>query len=144
MRWLIGTGAGVVAALLLLFMIETFGDLVYPLPEPDGAVDPREQAQLISNQPFAAKLLILTAWFAGTLVGAGLAVRLAGSRLPVWPVALAVIVRNVFAMSALAYPGWMWLAAILLPILAAWLAARYMPRPAAAEPALLGPGPHWL
>lgn len=148
MRLLIGIGAGIVAALLLLLLIETFGDVLYPLPEPDGAVDPREQAQLISDQPFPAKLIILLAWFGGTLAGAGLAIRLGGRRIIAWLVALAVVVRNVFAMSAIAYPGWMWLAAILLPLIAAWAARRYVPGPAPIEPVAaappLGPGPNWL
>ncbi len=147
MRWLIGIGAGVAAALLLLLLIETFGDVVFPLPEPDGAVDPRAQAQLIPNQPFPAKLIILLAWFGGTLVGAGLAIRLGGRRIIGWTVALAVMVRNVFAMSAIAYPGWMWLAGIFLPLAGAWVAWRYMPRPFAPQAAAVpppGPGPNWL
>ena len=146
MRWLVGIGAGVIAALLVLLLIESFGDLLYPLPEPDGPVDPREQAQLIPDQPFPAKFLILLAWFGGTLAGAGVAIRLAGRRIFAWPIGFAVILRNLFAMSAIAYPGWMWIAGVLLPLVAAWVAWRYMPRPpvpVAYEVPTAGPGPTW-
>ncbi len=145
MRWLIGIGAGIVAALLVLFLIEGIGGLLYPLPEPDGPIDPREQAQLISDQPLPAKLIIILAWFGGSLVGAGVAIKLGAKRIFTWGVAFAVIIRNLFAMSAIAYPGWMWFAAILLPLLAVWVAWRYLPRPVPAAYALptAGPGPTW-
>jgi hypothetical protein len=151
MRWLIGIGAGVIAALLVVLLVEAFGSVLYPLPEVTGAIDPREQAQWIPNQPFPAKLLHLLAWGGGTLVGAGLAIHLGARRIFAFVVALAVMLRNSFALSAMAYPGWMWFAAVLLPLAAAWAAWRYMPRRVpAAEPAPLmppppgtGPGPTW-
>ena len=147
MRWLIGIGAGIVAGVLLLLLVQAFGDLLYPLPQPDGAIDPREQAQLIPDQPFPYKIIVLLAWFGGALVGAGVAIRLGGRRLFAFAVATAVVIRNVFAMSAIAYPGWMWFAAILLPFGAAWLAWRYMPLRSALPQAIAvptdGPGSTW-
>jgi len=134
MRWLIGIGAGVVAALLVVLLIEGFGSLLYPLPELRAPVDPRAQAQLIPNQPIFAKLIILIAWTAGAMVGAGITIHMSGRRIFAFTVALAVIVRNVFALSAMAYPAWMWFAAVLLPIAGAWAAWRYMPRRSAAAP----------
>jgi hypothetical protein len=148
MRWLIGIGAGVIAALVAVLLIEGFGSFLYPLPDPAGAVDPREQAQWIAEQPFPAKLLHLIAWFGGTLVGAGVAVHLGGKRIFAFLVALAVMLRNVFALSAMAYPGWMWFAATLLPLAAAWTAWRYVPKRAPRpDPAATmmppPPGPSW-
>jgi hypothetical protein len=146
MRWLIGIGAGVAAALLVLLLVEGFGSLVYPLPEPEGAIDPRAQAQLIPNQPFPAKLITILAWGGGTLVGAGVAVHLGGKRIFAFLVALAVMLRNAFALSAMAHPGWMWFAAVLLPLAAAWAAWRYVPKRVPAEepaPAMPPPGPTW-
>ena len=135
MRWLIAIGAGIIAALIAVLLIEGFGSLLYPLPELRGAIDPRAQAQLIPNQPFFAKLIILIAWGGGTMVGAGVTIHLGGRRIFAFLVALAVMIRNSFTLSAMAYPGWMWFAAVLLPLVGAWATWRYMPRRAPAVPA---------
>src|SRR4051812_5433252 len=69
---------GVVVCVVLIFLLELPGQLIYPMPR-DLDVNDREQfGEYVKNAPLAAKLLVLAAYAVGTFVGGWLAARLAG------------------------------------------------------------------
>jgi hypothetical protein len=124
MRMAVGIIAGIVVAFLCVFAVEMAGHGLYPPPAGLDMNNPADQARLMEAMPAAAKALVLAAWFVGALAGAWTANRIAGRSLAGWIVALLVIAAGIATMVMIPHPGWMWAGAILLPLLAGWLADR--------------------
>lgn len=118
--------AGAIVGGILVFGIESAGQLIYPLPEGMDLGDSEAMREFVSNAPLSARLVVLLAWFIGPLGGALVAVWIAvGS-----PMVHALIIgglfllADVFNMITLPSPWWFWIAGIVLPLLAAYLVGR--------------------
>lgn len=119
-----GIVAGVVAAGLVVGVIETLGHSLFPPPPGLDLAKPADQARLMEAIPIGAKLAVVIAWFAGALAGAWAALRISGWAPSVWVVAGVMTVLSVVTTQMFAHPLWMIAAALALPVLAAWLVQR--------------------
>jgi len=125
MRVVLGVLAGVIVAVLGVFVLELLGHMVYPPPANLDLSDPEGAARLIAGLPAGAFAFVLAAWFLGTLAGAWTANAIGRSTVAGWVVALVVICGGVYTMLTIPHPTWMWAAGIVLPLVAAWLAQRF-------------------
>ncbi|MGQ0660647.1 hypothetical protein [Sphingosinicella sp.] len=127
MRMILGILAGIIVAVACVAGIEALGHMIYPPPPGFDATNPRDIDRLMSVMPVMALVFVLVAWFVGALAGA-LAANLVARRVMAgWVVALLVIAGGVATMVMIPHPGWMWAAGIVLPLLAAFAAARFAP-----------------
>lgn len=128
MRILMGAIAGILVALLCVFVVEMIGHSLYPPPAGLDMSNPADQARVMEAMPIAAKAMVLAAWFVGALAGAWVANRIAGRSLAGWIVAALVIAAGVATMVMIPHPPFMWAGGILLPLLGAWIADRMSAR----------------
>ena len=139
MRKVLGVGAGVIAAFLLIALLETIGTTLYPLPaelESMESADSAAIAAAIAEIPLPAKMLVVIGWLVGTLGGAWLALRISNWRWSGWIVAALVIAAGFVNIALLPHPFWMQICAVAMPLAGGWLAARFHRKPYPGEPLL--------
>jgi hypothetical protein len=118
--------AGVVAAVLVVVLVDTLVGSMYPLPDGTDLNDPASMRAALAAMPAAAFVLLLGGWVVAAAVGAYLAARLA-MRSPALHgliVAIFVLIATVANLAAIPHPMWLWPAAIILIPAAGWAAAK--------------------
>jgi hypothetical protein len=124
MRTVLGVLAGIVVAVLCVYLMEVVGHSVFPAPPDIDPYNPAHAERLMAALPAGAFAFVLAGWVLGPLAGAWVANRIARQSLAGWIVAAFVICGGVYTMTTIPHPIWMWAAGIVLPIVAAWLAQR--------------------
>lgn len=130
---------GVVIGAMLVFIVERAGHAFFPAPK---GFDPAS-ATAVAALPFAAKLSVLAAWFAGALGGGAAAALVARRWAPAaWVVALTILLLAGTSLAAIVHPLWMAIGAIPATLLGGWLGvlltgARYGRPPVAEKKSLL-------
>jgi hypothetical protein len=118
--------AGVVAAVLVVVLVDTLVGSMYPLPPGTDLNDRAAMQAAVAAMPTAAFALLLGGWVVAAAAGAYLAARLArrSPALHGFIVAIFVLVATVANLAAIPHPVWLWPAAIILIPAAGWAAAR--------------------
>lgn len=125
-RTILGVLAGAVVAWLTIIASQFAGASVYPPPPGIDLRDPDQLAAFIAAAPPAAMALVLAGWALGAFLGGWVAAKI--SRRHRWAAALlvgALVLAGVIANAAMIpHPLWFTMLGMLLPLPAAWLAAR--------------------
>lgn len=127
MRMVLGILAGLVVVFVCVAGIETLGHSIYPPPPGFDMTNPRDVDRLMDVMPTMALAFVVIAWFVGALAGALTANLIARRALAGLIVALCAMAFAVATMVMIAHPAWMWAAGIVLPLIAAFVAARFAP-----------------
>jgi hypothetical protein len=98
--------------------------MVFPPPAGLDVTKAEDQARLMDLIPLGAKLGVVLAWFLGALAGAWAALRLSGWATAVWIIAAVMVALSLMTTQMFPHPLWMVVAAVVLPLLAAWLVVR--------------------
>ena len=128
--------AGVIAAVLVVVLMDAVVGRIYPLPAGTDLDNPESMRQAIAALPAAAFLLLAIGWALAAGAGSYIAARLAthASAIHGLIVALFVLVATISNLARIPHPVWLWPAAIILIPVAGWAATRLMhPRPKAGE-----------
>ena len=133
MRAVLGLIVGLVVAFATMMLFALVGNLVFPV---NSAVDPRNTQQVsaaFSNASSAAQLVVIVSWFVGALAGAAAAKLIARRSWPAWTVAILLTLYVVASIFLLPMAGWMQVVAVILPLVAGYIADHIpsRPRPAA-------------
>lgn len=129
-RSIIAILVGLVVGGLLVFGVESIGQLIYPLPEGIDLTDPEAMKTFAENAPVSAKLIVLLAWFVGPLGGGWLAAWIA-QRSPLTHaliIGVFFLLADIFNMISIPSPIWFWVGGIVLPLLAAYVAGKAVER----------------
>ncbi len=123
--------AGVVAAVLVVVLMDRVVTSVYPLPAGTDPSNPESMRQAVAGLPAAAFLLLVAGWALAAGAGSYLAARLAthASATHGLIVALFVLVATVANLASIPHPVWLWPATIILIPVAGWAATRLVARP---------------
>jgi hypothetical protein len=118
--------AGVVAAVLVVVLVDTLVASMYPLPDGTDLNDRESMRAAVAGMPTAAFVLLLGGWVLAAALGAYLAARLArrSAALHGLIVAIFVLIATIANLAAIPHPIWLWPAAIILIPAAGWAAAR--------------------
>ena len=122
MRIFWGFAIGMIIAFLCLLGVEAIGQSLFPVPHGIDPLDPAGQARRIEAMSASARAVVPVGWFVASLVGGWVGNRIAGRALPGWAISLIILGAGVFNMFGYPHPIAMWIAAIVLPLLAACLA----------------------
>jgi len=123
--------AGVVAAVLVVALMDAVVGRIYPLPAGTDLANPESMRQAIAALPAAAFLLLVVGWALAAGVGSYIAARLATHDFAIHGliVALFVLTATISNLVRIPHPVWMWPAAIILIPAAGWAATRLLSRP---------------
>lgn len=117
---------GVIAAGLVIAMVEFVGRGIYPPPAGMDFRDLESMRTYAAHMPTGAMLFVLAAWMSGTYFGGIIAGSIAKSRTMVFAgiVGAVILGAAVYNLMTLPHPTWMLPAAVVGIPLAAWLASR--------------------
>jgi hypothetical protein len=107
---------GVLAAAVLVLVMEAVGHTVFPPPPGLDLGDSEQRETFMAQLPLGALVFVLAGWSLGTLAGSWLAAALAGQA----PAAHGLVVGVLFLAMAVAtmlvipHPLWFWVVALLL------------------------------
>lgn len=135
MKKIFGVIAGVIVAFLLVAASDWISSILFPIRGIDTS-DPDALATYIAQMPLAAKLIVAGGWFIAPLAGAWLALRIADWPPAGWIVTAVFLAAGVMNQVALPHPLWMQVCAVVLPLLAGWIAQRNHRKPYPGEPLL--------
>lgn len=137
LRTVLSVLAGVVVAVLLVFVMEKVGHYVFPPPPDVDFGDPESLKTLAGRMPFGALLSVILAYGVGAFTGGTVAIHL--SRLhvawPAWVVAGVVLLFAVLTMLSFPHPVWFMVMAVLVIPAAGYGAGWVVLRPHAPPPA---------
>ena len=125
--------AGIVVGGGVVGIVEYVGHMIYPLPEGLNANDPEALKGYISTAPIGALLFVIVAWALGSLVGGGLATRLAGQSrlLHAMIVGAVLMLFGIANMLMIPHPIWFWALGLAVFLPSAYFGGKLLsPRPA--------------
>jgi hypothetical protein len=134
-RAVVAVVAGLIAAIVLIAVIEAVGHSYYPVPghlDPFSP-DPEVQAEFrnfVANLPLGALLFVLGAWIVGTFAGGWVAAYVAAVRPAVFAniVGVAILILCFINLAMLPHPIWFIVATVIgvpfASLLATWLAPK--------------------
>ena len=127
--------AGVVAAVIVVTLMDAVVGSIYALPAGTDPNNPDSMRQAVAALPVAAFLLLLTGWVLAAGVGSYLAARFATYAPPIHGmiVALFVLIATVANLAKIPHPVWLWPATIILIPAGGWAATRLVARPRVAS-----------
>src|SRR4026207_1517177 len=108
--------AGVIAAVLVVVLMDAVVGRIYPLPAGTDLDNPESMRQAIAALPAAAFLLLAIGWALAAGAGSYIAARLAthASAIHGLIVALFVLVATISNLARIPHPVWLWPAVIIL------------------------------
>lgn len=121
-RRIVAVLAGVIVAGMVVALVEGLGHMIYPPPTGLDISKPEDQARLMEVIPPGAKIAVVVAWFVGSFAGAAVAMLIGKHAFPGGVVAGLMVVASFATTQMFPHPLWMMVGAVLLPLLAAFLA----------------------
>jgi hypothetical protein len=123
--------AGLIAAFVVIVVIESVCVMLFPLPPGVDSHDPESLKAAMPAMPAGALAGVVLAWVVGTAVGSFTGAKIDGTATPGAVVGVATLAAAVITMVSLPHPVWVWLAALVLVPAATALGIRLATRRAA-------------
>ena len=118
MRAVAGIIVGLIAGFVATILIGIIGvGATFSAPAGMDASNPRQVFEAFAAMPQGPKIALMVAWFAGGLVGALVAKRIARKAWAAWTVAGLITAYVVLNTLVLPLPGWMQALSIAAPLL---------------------------
>ena len=118
--------AGVVIAVLIVFLADELSHMVYPMAASLDPADTEDLRAYIATLPIAAFLMVMGGWVVATFVGSVVADRIGTAKLWIYPTVVGGFMFTATTANLIAIPHPHWFTAISLTaiLLSAWLAWR--------------------
>ncbi|MDT9599618.1 hypothetical protein [Sphingosinicella rhizophila] len=130
-RYIGAIAAGILVGFATVWIVETIGHALYPLPSDIALDDPAAAGRHADSMPIGAQLFVIAAWFLGALAGGSVAARIAQARWAAWLVGAAVAIGAVAFIFWIPHPEAMQIAAVVAPLAGGLVAGHW---PAARAP----------
>lgn len=123
MRVIGGIVAGLIVGLLVTIVIGVIGGIVFPISARSVAFSqPQQIVDAFAEMPQGMKIMLMLGWLGGTLAGAAVAKRIAGSAWVAWAVTGLIAAYVIANVLVLPMPGWMQALSIAAPLLGGFIA----------------------
>lgn len=123
-RSILGTIAGLVAAVVIVLVVESIGHLLFPPPPGTDLSNPETLAKIIDQLPFGALVFVMLAWIAGAFGGGAVAAAIARQSWPAWIVGVLMLAGGLWSMIVIPHPMWMQAGLVPATLLPAWIAGQ--------------------
>lgn len=127
MRVALGVVAGIIVAMVTIWLMEAGTHVIYPTA-PFDLNDPEAIKRIVAAMPAPAKMLILLGWFAGATAGAFTAATVARRNWAAWVPAGLVLAAGLANLFLIPHPWWMAIGAVAVPVLGGWLGMKLATR----------------
>ena len=126
LRTVLGVLAGLVVAMLLIFVLEFIGMAMFPPPPGMALQNEADLARLVAESSIGKKAWVVFGWAFASLVGGWLAALISRRHRRIAALAVAVFIVAGTLMNAMVipHPMWMNVLGVLLPVPLALLGAK--------------------
>ncbi len=113
---IIAVPAGLLAGGVGIYLIETLGHKIYPLPAGMDTEDMDEMASYISEAPFMALFFVILAYAVGALLSGYISTKVAADGKMIYAVicGLIFLLQSIYMMYIMPTPAWFWIAGIVV------------------------------
>ncbi len=124
-RSILAVIAGLVLGVVLIFVVESAGHFVYPLPADLDMTNPEALKNLMANAPVGALLFVILAWAVGSFGGGWLATRLAQKSHVMHALIVGglLMAAGIMNMLMIPHPVWFWVLGLAVYLPAAYAGA---------------------
>jgi hypothetical protein len=118
--------AGVVIAVLIVFLANELTHMMYPMPADMDARDTEALSAYIATMPIGAFLMIMGGWVVATFVGSVVADRIGTAKTWIYPTIVGgfVFAATTANLILIPHPHWFTAVALASILVSAWLAWR--------------------
>ena len=118
--------AGVVIAVLIVFLADELSHMVYPMAASLDPADTEDLRAYIATLPIAAFLMVMGGWVVATFVGSVVADRIGTAKLWIYPTVVGGFMFTATTANLIAIPHPHWFTAVSLTaiLISSWLAWR--------------------
>jgi hypothetical protein len=113
---------GIVLGFVTMLAVALLGGLLFPSDARIDSVSAEQLVAVFPTIPMGAKIAIILSWFAGALVGAMIAKRIAGRGWAAWTITAIFAVYVLLTVLVLPMPGWLQVVAVVAPLIGGLLA----------------------
>ncbi len=128
LRVIAGLVAGLIVALLAIYVIWLIGLQVYPIAPESSLGDLESQGALIRSMPLGAHIFIALAWLGGAFLGSRTAAQITRRSWAGWIIAALVACISISNIIMFPHPEWMQVAAFIVPVLGGLAGTRWAAR----------------
>ena len=116
LRKILAVVIAMVAAGIVIGIVQQTGHKLYPLPEGTNPENPDDIAKYVENAPFMTVFFVIISYAAGALVGGFISTLIANDRKKIYAVIIGIIflITSVYMMSIIPSPLWFWICGILV------------------------------
>jgi hypothetical protein len=122
MRAVMAIVLGIVLGFVTMMAVALLGGLMFPGDARIDSVSAENLVAVFPSIPIGAKIAIILSWFAGALVGAMAAKRIAGRGWAAWTIAAIFAVYVLLTVLILPMPGWLQAMAVVAPLIGGLIA----------------------
>jgi hypothetical protein len=118
--------AGVVIAVLIVFLADQLSHMMYPMPANIDARDAEALGGYIATLPIGAFLMIVGGWVIATFVGAVVADRIGTAKTWIYPTVVGgfIFAATTANLIVIPHPHWFTAVSLIAILVSAWLAWR--------------------
>lgn len=122
--------AGIVAAVIVIMLVESLGHFIFPTSQSVDPSDPESLKAAMENIPLGAMLAVLAAWAAGSLAGGWVAAMIATRSFVTHAliVGVVVLIFAIINMAMIPHPLWFWIVGVIIILPAAYVGGRLVGR----------------
>lgn len=115
--------AGVVIAVVLVWVVEKVGHAVYPPPPDLNFADPDAMRAYMETVPLGALLFVAAAWFIGTLCGTCAACAIGTAKPMIFAMVVGglMLIATIMNLVMIPHPMWFSILGVVGVVIAAWL-----------------------
>ncbi|SUX48988.1 hypothetical protein [Chryseobacterium indoltheticum] len=118
-RKILAVFAGVIAASICIWAIETINHLMFPYPEGIKPTDMEEFKAYVQTLPFLGKFMVIIGYAVGALVAGFISTKISKDGKPTAAIICGIVflVFTIYNMTVLPTPIWFWILGVLVWIL---------------------------
>ena len=117
---------GLIAAGIVIMLVEMFGHVIYPPPAEFDPADSDSIKMLIELAPAGALMMVVLAYVLGSLVGGAVAALIKGKNklYRAMIVGIILMIAGIFNLASNPHPVWFWVLCLLIFVPFAYLGGR--------------------
>ncbi len=125
LRKILGTIAGLIAAVAVISVVQMISGMMYPMPEGVTMDDEAAFNAYVKGLPITAFLMVLLSYIAGSFIGGFIATMIAKTKfIPAFVVGGLLAVAAILNAVAMPQPMWVSGLSVLVMMPMAWMGAR--------------------
>lgn len=128
MRFFLAVLGGILTAIIVIYITETFSHVFYPMPRDINMENPESVRQMIQNLPAGAFIIIIIGWALGAFAGGAVSTLIINNCRPLAALTIGalLVLGGIINLMMFPHPIWMWIFGLAVNIPFAYLGFKFI------------------